>query len=84
MSEQDITILPKVPCMGYNGRIAVGRLYYYQGNFFWPISVSGSFQGKLKKAIRSFIREYRDIIARDRAHPDYKTITELVDLEPYD
>ena len=75
MSEQDITILPRVrtPTNQF------GRLYYYQGNFFKPLAIHSGEVGRVSGAIRNFMRENRDLITRDRAHPEYKTLVELFD-----
>jgi hypothetical protein len=64
------------------GRRRSDRLYYYQGNFFHPLELGGSQVGLVKGAIRKFERDNAEMIARDRAHPDYKTILELFDMPP--
>lgn len=56
-----------------------GRLYYYQGNFYYPLDLKGSSPGLIKRGIRDFMANNADLIARDRADPDYKTAVELFD-----
>ena len=55
------------------------RLYYFQGNFYWPfLGLSGSEQGRIKKAIREFSQENKLMIQKDRSSPEYKSIIELI------
>lgn len=54
-------------------------LYYYQGNFYYPMTLSGADPGRVKKAIRIFTRENKELIEADRAHPNYKTKIQLFD-----
>ncbi len=77
MPEDDITILPRVK--GLNGQY--GRLYYYQGNFFHPLYLHGSEVGRVKRAIREFIKGNSDRVNDDRAHPDYLTLPQLFDQQ---
>lgn len=65
-----ITQLPTVP---------KSTLYYYQGNFFHPVELQGIVVGIAKGAIRKFIKDNKEMIANDRAHPDYKTLVDLFD-----
>lgn len=72
LSTKDITLLPKL-----NGQ--KGRLYYYQGNFYHPISLLAP--GPVKRAICEFlaVKENRVLFNSDRASPDYKTELQLFD-----
>jgi hypothetical protein len=70
-----ITLLSNVRCMDR----ATGSLYYYQGNFFQPLTSNGSEVGRIKKAIKIFKQENRELIAKDQAAPGYKTLLELFD-----
>lgn len=71
----DITILPHV--MSIAGQR--GRLYYYQGNFHHPLFLHGNDVAAVKKAIRMFTKENREMIEADRAKPEYRTVLELFD-----
>lgn len=71
----DITILPRVKTMSG----AHGRVYYFQGNIFRPLDVHGSEAGRVKGAIRRFLKEHRDLVDADRAAPGYRTPAELFD-----
>jgi len=73
----DITLLD----LTYNGRYR-GRLYYYMGNFFYPVDLPGDLPGKVLGAIRRFMKENRAMVEADRAKPDYKTLLELADIPP--
>lgn len=58
------------------------RLYYFEGNFYWPfLSLDGSQVGRIKGAIRRFSRDNQEMIDRDRSAPGYKTIPELFDIQ---
>jgi hypothetical protein len=78
MSPDDITIMPvtvKLP----NGKLGNSRLYYYQGNFYYPLyGLTGDMTGKVKGAIRKWKRDNAAMFAADRAHPDYKPLHELI------
>lgn len=58
----------------------VGRLYYYQGNFFFPLSLPTDVMGKVLKSIRIFTKENKEMIARDRKSPDYIPYDKLENL----
>ncbi len=57
----------------------VGRLYYYQGNFYHPLDLSGRNVGLVKGAIRDFIKENKALVDSDRSCPEYKTLIEIFD-----
>ena len=61
----------------------VGRVYYYQGNIFQPLTLANSEIRRVEKAIRIFLRENRELVDADRAHPDYVPLPDLMDVEPY-
>lgn len=74
MSEDDITILnldlkPK------------SRLCYYQGNFYHPLNLPGDMIGIVKRAIRTFIKENKQMVDKDRKHPDYKNVLQIFDAQ---
>jgi hypothetical protein len=75
---EDITILKDLRTLA-PGSKPNNRLYYYQGNFFLPISLHGGDYGRVKKAIRIFVKDNNELITKDRAHPDYKTRLDLFD-----
>ncbi len=58
------------------------RLYYYQGNFYWP---AGMLQGPYLKYIRQAIKKFimsptnRALVKSDRALPSYRTRVQLFD-----
>lgn len=75
-------ILSEVATLRVNGRRGRGTVYYYLGNFFWPMTLDGSETGRVTRAIRQFQKDNKAMIAADRARPDYLTIEQLCDLEP--
>src|SRR5690606_32261119 len=81
MTEQHtVVILKDLRLRNSRGR---GTLYYYAGNFFWPVlSLDGCDAGKVTGAIRRFIKANRELVETDRSRADYLTIEQLCDLEP--
>ena len=68
MQDTDITIMAvRIP----NARRPIGRLYYYQGNFFYPLNVDTATMGTIYRAIRVFIKDHRDMVRHDRSDPAY-------------
>jgi len=55
------------------------RLYYFFGNFFQPVDLHKKSLNKVKIAKFQFMRENAELIKKDRAHPEYKTLIELFD-----
>lgn len=55
------------------------RVYYYQGNFYHPLSLFGDEPGKVRKAIRDFIKQNQKAFKADRTNPEYKTLVEIFD-----
>lgn len=55
------------------------RLYYFQGNFFYPLFLTGGDVGKVKGAIRKFKKKHKNMIACHRALTWYKTKLQLFD-----
>jgi len=65
---QDTTILKR------NG----WRLYYYQGNFYYPLfGLSREDKNLIKLHIKWFKRDFAERVKMDRANPDYKTKVQL-------
>lgn len=58
------------------------RLYYYKGNFFYPINLTGDLPGRINGAIRSFMKSNSELVKQDRTAPDFLTISQLCDLKP--
>lgn len=66
----------------FSGRSCIAPrayLYYYQGNFYHPLDLIQDRVGKVKRAIREFIKNNKERIEKDRSHPDYKTLVQLFD-----
>lgn len=72
MGESDITImqLPTAP---------KSRLYYYQGNFYYPLDVSREMLQRIRFKIAQFKKENESLFKSDRSHPDYKSVVQLFD-----
>lgn len=54
------------------------RLYYYQGNFFYPLDLLKGEQDLVDKAIRLFKVNNKALIAADRASPSYVPFKDLI------
>lgn len=68
MQDTDITIMSvRIPKVSR----PIGRLYYYQGNFFYPLNVDTATLGTIYRAIRVFIKDHRDMVRHDRSDPAY-------------
>ena len=78
LSTVDITIL-KVPAV--KGRQPY-RVYYYQGNIFMPVDVNLKKNDVVRVAVGRFLRANKELVASDRASPDYRTLMELADATP--
>lgn len=74
MSDIEILKLPKLA----NG-LSGGRVYYHEGNIFMPLDATSRYPGKIKRAIREFMRDNKDRIIADRGKPGYKNLMELMD-----
>ncbi len=53
--------------------ISKHNLYYYKGNFYYPIFVEGFERGRVRRAIREFKKVNQGLIESDRAEPGYKS-----------
>lgn len=73
MSTGDVTLL-----RGLNGS-RCQRLYYYRGNFYHPMDLQGAEIGRVRGAIRKFMKANKALIDADRADPGYKTLLTLFD-----
>ena len=76
MGNEDITILTGLKTANKQGN---HRLYYYQGNFFQPMSLASKDKKRTERAVRMFKIKHRDMIATDRADPNYKTLLQFFD-----
>jgi len=72
MEDHHIYTLPP-----YRGR-SLGRLYYYKGNFFYPLNLPDSLPGLVRRHIRLFTKANAALIKADRAAPDYQSYEALI------
>ena len=75
MDEKDITIA-QIPRSQFHAR---SRLYYYQGNFYHPLEMTRETASRVKNLINLFMKQNKEMIKRDRSHPDYKAMVQLFD-----
>ena len=67
--ETIITILKKVKCARNSH---TGRLYYYQGNFYYPLfMLNKKEEARVFKALRLFFYKNKEMVLQDRMKPDY-------------
>lgn len=78
LSTKDITILQIPPVKGRQGY----RVYYYQGNIFMPVDVNLKKNDQVRVAMGRFLRANKELVASDRASPEYRTLMELADATP--
>jgi len=76
---EHIVILRGLRTMGNNGNDPRHLLYYYRGNFFCPMDLFGGDVAAVKKAVRKFKKENKELVEKDRSSPDYRTLPELFD-----
>lgn len=62
----------------------LGCLYYFFGNFFSPVKLDIGRSGIRDFKIAQFAKANGDLIKRDREDPRYKTLVELMEMEPHD
>jgi len=72
MAEHHIFTLPR-----YRGR-SLGRLYYYKGNFYYPLNLADNLPGLVRRHIREFSKANAALIKADRAAPDYQSLDVLI------
>lgn len=77
LSTTDITLMN----LKYNNGRKKGRLYYYQGNFFYPMNLPTAVQGQVFKEIRLFCKANKVLVDSDRKHPSYVSVLQLFDLK---
>ena len=78
-ANHDITILRKVSVITKQGVRRYGRLYYYQGNFFFPIAMPKKEEKRVAKAMRIWAYRNKKRILADRSRPEYKSFETLID-----
>lgn len=83
MDEEHILILTLPRVYNKRGQIlaTMASLYYWQGNFYHPYDLIGDRIGKVKRAIQEFKSKHKDLIERDRKHPNYRTLVEIFDSQ---
>jgi hypothetical protein len=52
-------------------------LYYYNGNFFYPLFLSRNLERVVFMRIKQFKKDNAALVRSDRAHPDYKDKVQL-------
>lgn len=55
------------------------RVYYYQGNFYQPLTPPPEYIGKIRKAIRLFYVKHQQSIDAYRQTSNYKSLVGLFD-----
>ena len=60
----------------------IGRVYYSNGNFFYPVELSDNHPGLVRGAIARFEKANKALIEKDRKDPNYVPYEDLFDLKP--
>lgn len=71
----DKTLLKTVRCK----QGPVGRLYYYLGNYYYPIGLHKKEEKRVRIAMRKHYLENSELVKKDRNKPDYRTKLELLE-----
>jgi hypothetical protein len=70
----------RLPVPGWStAKGAVWTLYYYEGNFYYPLTLPTHLMGRVKRQIREWSKDNAERIAADQSHPEYKTKLEIYD-----
>lgn len=76
MSDETIQILR------FNNGGQMANLYYYAGNFFYPLALANKNLERLMEIkIKQFKKENAELVKADRAHPDYRDKVQLADSQ---
>ena len=60
-------------------------LYYYAGNFFYPVFLANkNLERLISLKIKKFKKENSELVKSDRAHPDYLDKVQLAELQGID
>lgn len=61
-----------------NGKWEHRTLYYYNGNFFYPMfNLPNAIMRRIKVLRKEFIKNNAELVKQDRDHPDYRTKLKL-------
>lgn len=66
--------------MSYNRFKRIGRVYYYQGNFYHPLDLQKDEPGKVRRLICDFIKQNKSLVENDRKDSNYRTLDEVAGL----
>ena len=57
----------------------LGSLYYFEGNFYHPLDLPIQEARRVKNLIKIFLKKNKELVAEDRATPEYRTLIEIYD-----
>jgi len=66
-----------MPIISFKNNGQTAWLYYYNGNFYYPVFLKKQLKKKVDWLINKFINSNKELVIIDRAHTDYKTKYEL-------
>lgn len=70
------------PILHFKNGSQMAWLYYYNGNFFYPIFVkSREIEGRIRRLCAIFEKRNPELVAADRAHADYLTKLQLAEAQ---
>jgi hypothetical protein len=70
------------PIARFKNGSQMASLYYYNGNFFYPVFlVSRELEGRVRRLCAMFEKANKDLVASDRAHPDYMTKLQIAEAQ---
>lgn len=62
-------------------RFEKGTLYYYKGNFYYPINLGRAEDHQRKKAIKKWLKKKQWLLNRDRADVSYRPAYTYIEEE---
>lgn len=66
--------------LSYKNVRRIGRVYYYQGNFYHPLTLQKDEPGRVLRLIREFIKQHKALVENDRKDSAYRTLEQLAQL----
>ncbi len=71
-----------MPILHFKNGSTWAWLYYYAGNFFYPIFLANKdIERLVRLKMKKFRKENAALIKADRAHPDYLDKVQLAELQ---
>jgi hypothetical protein len=71
-----------MPILRFQNGSQWASLYYYQGNFFYPVFLATkNLERLVNLRIKRFIAANNDLVLADQSHPDYRNKFQLAEAQ---